>query len=117
MPSKEWHSVAVIVAFLLLSLIVFACCQSGSGDFKYISRANSPVCHLQSFDWKTICDEDADCPTRQESGLTTGHFMIGDLSRPDSIKKEAARVEKCYSYCMRTVSHQLRATCDAYCAE
>ena len=70
------------------------------------------MCSLQLFDWKTICHEDADCPTRPESGLTTGHFMIGDPSRPDSTKKEAARVEKCYSYCMRTVSPQLRVTVD-----
>ena len=97
------------IPLLLVSVVGFAACQSRpdlSRDFRFILRgSDDDVCKEDSSDWKSVCYS-GDCPTRPVNDkLITGHYAIEDPDPRSNNKRRIAKIERCYAYCMRKVSH------------
>ena len=96
------------VPLLLVIVVGFAACQSQSdfrGNFTFPLRGSSfeGVCEEDEVHWKTSCLYSEDCPTRPiNDKLLTGHFAI--KITPSNSKRTIGKIERCYAYCMRTVS-------------
>ena len=94
------------VPLLLVIVVGFAVCRSDPrANFTFPLRGSSfeGVCEDGELHWKTSCLYSEDCPTRPiNDKLLTGHFAIE--ATPSNSKRTIGKIERCYAYCMRTVS-------------